>query len=110
MKMKRFLALLLALLLICSIGTVAFATEDESIVGRAPACVCGGAYSAIEEYWDYDNPLRTRLCVYEYTAQARDYYLTKYRSVRCNRCGEEYSRVTIDLMWFCPHKNVFYYD
>lgn len=50
MKMKRILALFLALLLICSIGTVAFAAEDESIAGRAPACVCGDAYSAIEEY------------------------------------------------------------
>ena len=110
MKAKRVLSLFLALVLVCSIGTLASAHGAEDIVRRAPACVCGGAYSAIEEYWDYDNPLRSRLCVYEYTAQARDYYLTKYRSVRCNRCGEEYSRVTINVMWYCPHKKVFYYD
>lgn len=107
MKIKQVLALVLALLLICSIGTVAIAAEDDAATFRAPACACGGAYVAKERYWDYDNYLNWDGCIYG-SGRGLDYYIVQREITRCNRCGDVYSELIVNYSWYCPNKGVFY--
>ena len=109
--MKKLLSLLMAFVLVFSLATVASAEEnDEAVVLRAPACVCGGAYVVKSQYWDFDNPINMRNCIYGISAVSKDWMYMKYETISCDRCGDVYSRNMIDIMWYCPDKNLFYND
>lgn len=96
---------MLAVLLVVPFGM--FVSAEEKPEPYAVACTFEGTYSGIQQYWDYDQFWDYRNCVYG-EGVTKDYCISKYREVRCNKCNDLYSRQEVSRMWYCPVRGAFY--